>query len=109
MAISGTFLRDTGILSGLSRAAGNGRSRRGADRDRVGKGRRFAVSPSGTVSPLGLTSPRTKVDRGWKTPGPVAGPGEAKRGDGSIVTYFVTCLLTTDFTDHGPRPRFRAE
>jgi hypothetical protein len=46
-----------------------------------------------------------EADSCWKKPGPVAGPFEAKLGDGSVVTYFwyrfadQPALLNADLTD----------
>jgi len=46
-----------------------------------------------------------EVDSSWKRPGPVAGPLQAKLGDGSVVTYYwyrfadQPALLNADMTD----------
>lgn len=54
-------------------------------------------------TPVAYVTPDEK-ESCWKTPGPVAGPFEAKLGDGSIVTYFwyrfadQPALLNADLT-----------
>jgi hypothetical protein len=59
---------------------------------------------SRTVAPQPYVTP-DEPESSWKTPGPVAGPFEAKLGDGSIVTYYwyrfadQPALLNADLTD----------
>lgn len=40
-----------------------------------------------TAKPQPYVTP-DEADSGWKKPGPVAGPFEAKLGDGSVATYY---------------------
>lgn len=57
-----------------------------------------------TVKPQPYVTP-DEADSSWKQPGPVAGPFEAKLGDGSVVTYYwyrfadQPALLNADLTD----------
>jgi hypothetical protein len=60
--------------------------------------RRRTVNPEPYVTP-------DEPESSWKKPGPVAGPFEAKLGDGSVATYFwyrfadQPALLNADLTD----------
>ena len=62
----------------------------------------FSRAASGPAEPY--TTP-DEPDSCWKTPGPVAGPFEARPGDGSVVTYYwyrfadQPALLNADLSD----------
>ena len=72
-----------------------------AGRDRSGEGR---IPATARIKPAPYVTPDA-ADSCWKKPGPVAGPFEAKLGDGSVATYYwyrfadQPALLNADLTN----------